>query len=226
MKKFIFALLLSAILCNVQSQESMAIDQIELIKDLQIWDKEGNNMTLAFWIPTSYWRIALSESENTMTESIDLLEEIFGNYVFISIADLTIDSYDASLSYTPDSIIRQTISITDNKDIQYLPIPQEEIPFNERYIIESLKPMFKQMLGQMGEGMNFYLFEVKDSEGNNIINEAEEGQFTLAYAEHNFTWNLPIPSLLPPKYCPVDNEKMKGNWNYCPIHGEKLILKD
>jgi len=33
---------------------------------------------------------------------------------------------------------------------------------------------------------------------------------------------MPLACLMPDKYCPVDDLKMKGDWLFCPYHGVKL----
>jgi hypothetical protein len=79
-----------------------------------------------------------------------------------------------------------------------------------------------QMLGQFGEGMRIYLFKAKKINGQPVINIMTKNNFTLSWNSASLTWKLPLSSVLPPKFCSVDNEQMKGNWNYCPIHGVKL----
>lgn len=78
------------------------------------------------------------------------------------------------------------------------------------------------MMGPYGEGMNFYLFKIHDENGNNKINASEKGFVEIIYKESSYSWTLPLPCLMPLKYCPIDNAEMKGNWEYCPFHGEKL----
>lgn len=220
MKTFIF---ISILFFNSSSfgQIYSNINKEELISELQKWEYKGNDMSFSFWIPTSYWRLTLDGNTQIPQETIKLIESVFENYVFVCAADIQVN-VNGIMTFTADSILRKTISIMDIEGKTYYPLPSAQISSDTKTIIEGIKPMFAQMLGQMGAGMHLYLFEIKDKKNNNIINEMEEGGFTINHSNHEFTWTLPLVSMLPPKYCPIDNEKMKGNWNFCPIHGEKL----
>ena len=48
------------------------------------------------------------------------------------------------------------------------------------------------------------------------------GNFKVDIANESFVWKLPLVSLMEEKICPVDQQKMEGNWIFCPFHGEKL----
>ena len=84
------------------------------------------------------------------------------------------------------------------------------------------QPTLAKFLGQFGEGMCVVLFEAKKIDGKPAIDITKVNHFTLSWEQANLKWTLPFASILPFKYCPVDNEQMKGNWNYCPFHGIKL----
>lgn len=197
------------------------INKEELISELQKWEYNDNDMSLSFWIPTSYWRVTLDGNTQIPPETIKLIESVFENYVFVCAADIQIDN-NGIMTFTADSVLRKTISIIDIEGNTYHPLTIDQISSDTKTIIAGIKPMFAQMLGKMGEGMHLYLFEIKDKKKNNIINEMENGGFTIKHSNHEFIWTLPLVTMLPPKYCPIDNEEMKGNWNFCPIHGEKL----
>lgn len=79
-----------------------------------------------------------------------------------------------------------------------------------------------QMLGQFGEGMRVFLFDAKQLNEEAPLDLTAANDFALSWGETNLKWTLPFASMLPPKYCPIDGEQMKGNWNYCPVHGVKL----
>ena len=206
---------------NIFGQESAKVDQIELIKDLQIWNKEDGKMKFSFWIPNGYWRIALEGNPQVTEETITKIESLFQDYILVFMADIKIHT-GGTMSYTDKKDLKKGVSLVDENGKTYLPLSDKETSSETLTILKGMSPMFAKMLGQMGEGMHFFLFKVKDKKNENIINEYQEGYFIVKHSNKEFKWTLPLPSLLPNKYCPIDNQEMKGSWSFCPFHGEKL----
>ncbi|MFT5055885.1 MAG: hypothetical protein ACI80H_000591 [Pseudoalteromonas distincta] len=220
MKKTI---LISMIFCSMITfgQTNEEIDQVELTKEIQIWNKKDNKMSFAFWIPQSYWRIASKDNPEVLEENIALIETTFENYILLFAADISI-SANATFTYKDDSTLRSELKIIDFKGNEHFPISNDLLPPYISAIMANITPMFSQTFGQMGEGMHFYLFNNTDSKNRVLISEKERGDFIVKHSNNEFKWTLPLVSMMPEKYCPSDNQKMKGNWKYCPIHGVKL----
>ncbi|MET2986128.1 hypothetical protein [Aureibaculum conchae] len=217
----IITLILSLFLfLNNYGQQKSKVNQIELISDIQIWDKDNDKMKLSFWIPSSYWRISLEGNSDISEEIIEKIESTFDDYMVLCLADIEVNG--DNLTYTSKSDLEKTATIIDKNKKSYTPLSDEVIPHETNEILKSIKPMFAQMFGQLGKGMHFFLFKVKYENNENIINEFKEGEFIVKHSGKEFKWTLPLPALLPNKYCPIDNEEMKGNWVFCPFHGEKL----
>lgn len=217
MKKITLILLLTGFTFFGQKK----IDQTELIKSLTISKKNNNKLSMTFWIPNSYWRIALEGSTNVPKESISLLEKTFEDYLLICAVDIKIGS-GASMSFKPKPELEKSILLTDLNNKVYKPLPESEINYDTKNLLANISPMFAQMFGKMGKGMHFFLFKIKDNKGINIINEYEKGEFTVEFSENKFKWNLPLSALIESKFCPIDNKEMSGNWSFCPFHGKEL----
>ncbi|WP_196886382.1 hypothetical protein [Aureivirga sp. CE67] len=203
--------------------QKKVIDQNELMSDLWKWNKHNDNdMTGTLWIPSSYWRIALTNSPDVTPETIDLIEESFKDYVLICALKMEQISNGTNVRFDSEEIIRKNILIKDINGRVFKPIPDEEVELSTRMLLSNLKPFFAQTLGKMGQGMHFYIFEVKDSSGVNIINEYEEGEFSVLHSGNEVKWDLPLSSLIDDKICPIDNEAMNGKWKFCPFHGNEL----
>ena len=178
-------------------------------------------MTLSFWIPNCYWRIALEGNPIGTEETIKTIEDIFKDYVIVCAADIVIDG-KAGITATSDSILRNNIRIIDGKGKKHYALAETDLSSELALMLVNIQPMFAKMFGQLGDGMHFYAFEVKDKKGNNLIDETKEGEFVVAHSKTVFKWRLPLVSLLENKVCPEDKEQMKGNWKFCPFHGVEL----
>lgn len=202
-------------------QAENEVSMIELIKEIQQWDKKGNRMSLAWWIPNEYWRIALQDNKQVPPEAIDQLEEVFGDYFMIWTCDLMINA-GGTMSFTAEEEMRKSLLVIDGNGKKYSPLERDQMDFQVLTIVENMKPLFSQALGQMGQGIHFFFFKVKDQSGKNLVDAKRPGEFKVLHSSSEFFWKLPLATFLPPKFCPVDKEKMKGTWSYCPIHGQKL----
>lgn len=221
LKYIIFSIVLLILISRTYGQISEKVSLTEYIREVQKWEKHQNNMSLSFWLPTSYWGVALQESPNSSPEVIAQIERAFQDYVVVCALDLDI-LYGGSMSYTSEKELRKSLSIIDGDGKKYYPLNNKDLLPETSTFISAMKPMFEGMLGKMGSGMHFYFFKIKDKKGENIIDEYKEGHFIIKHSSREFEYKLPLTTLLPPKKCSIDNEKMKGNWNYCPIHGVKL----
>ncbi len=219
--KNILLLLFTSIILSSFAQEEHKVDLTELLKDIQQFESNDGNMEMTFWIPRCYWRIALEGRDEIAPETLGLIEDAFKDYELVCV--LYVESnLDGTFDFTSEPKMRKDLIIKDSDGKKYKPLDTDELSEQVIYFDAMIKPMFSQMFGQMGEGMHFYYFEIKNKNDDNLINEFEASEFFVYHSNKEFKFSLPLPSLLPPKNCPIDNEEMKGNWKYCPIHGEAL----
>jgi hypothetical protein len=153
--------------------------------------------------------------------TITTLENVFEPYFLVAVADLALNS-DGSMLFTSEETIATSIKVLDMNGKEYTPLQRSQIDSDALRIQENMKPIFAQAMGQLGKGIYFYFFKIKDENGKNLISANAPGEFMVTHSSAEFKWKLPLPTLLPAKYCPIDKEKMNGSWSYCPIHGSKL----
>jgi hypothetical protein len=209
-------------LSNAQVSDDVNI--MDLMRDTQQWNKRDNKMSLTWWIPTEYWRISLKGNHQVPPETVDHIENLFKDYIMIWACDLSINT-NGSMIFSKEEDIATSIAILDQNRKEHRPLKETDIDEEALAIAKNMKPIFAQAIGQMGSGLNFFIFKVFDESNKSLINASHPGQFTVVHSNSEFLWKLPLPTLMPAKICPVDKEKMKGNWIYCPIHGGKLENK-
>lgn len=221
MRQFFIGIFLISIPLLTNGQGETEISVTDLIKEIQQTRKKDNKMSFVWWVPNEYWGIAIKDNKQIPKEAVIELENVFKDYVMIWACDLTIN-LDGTMDYTGEEEIKKHIAIIDDNNVKHLPLSKNQIEGAAFAVAENMKPFFAQALGQMGRGIYFYFFKIKDDSGKNVINATLPGEFKVIHLNSEFYWKLPLTTLLPPKFCPIDKEKMKGNWIFCPIHGQKL----
>lgn len=174
---------------------------------------------MVIWFPSNYWQIT-GEQMNISPGSINKIVSEMSKYMMFTVVDYEITS--TGINYKTDEDIRKSIRLYDSSKVVYYPIDMKNISPTATELLKSLQPVMAQMLGQFGQGMRIFLFEAKQVNGKPVIDITKTNHFSLSWDDINLKWTLPFASILPPKFCPVDNEKMKGNWSFCPVHGVRL----
>ena len=215
---FLWLLLGASVFGQIQKED---INLTDFIREIEQWKKENDRIQFVAWLPVDYWEIVGSQTNNVSTQTISQMKTAMKDFVLVYVLDMRINR-DGTMEFKSADEIKNDLAFIDSANLKYYPLPEQKISQNALKIGVQLKPFFAQNMGKMGQGLNIFYFQVKDNKGQNLINPRLKNSFSIREGGKQFSWMLPLVSLMPPKFCPVDKEKMKGNWNYCPIHGVKL----
>lgn len=192
-----------------------------LIEETQKSSPAKDDLTIVWWIPTDFWRIAL-EQEGMKKPEINELIGILNPYTIVAVVDGKIGQ-TGKITYRPESVVRSTVRIVDSAGTEYVPLTAEKIGPGINTVMATIKPIIATALGPLGSNFHFVILPGQNAGGSDIVNAARPGAFTVRVGPgRDFTWRLPLASLVPQKTCPVDGEKMSGNWIFCPFHGREL----
>jgi len=213
-------LMLCVWLRTVLAQESK-VNLNALIQETQKMSEKADEMTLIWWLPEEYWRAVFAENPTVTESQAEEFAKVLRPYVFIVAVDGKTGTF-GGITYQSEAAIRNSLQLIDNQGARYRPLSDEKIDADTKVFLSMIKPVLGDMLGPIGQNMHFFLFPSKDKKGQNIADTKQEGFFRVNWGEKEFKWRLPLGSLLPPKRCPVDGEKLNGAWKFCPWHGVKL----
>lgn len=221
MKKHVILFLILNLFIS-KSAISQHVDYNKFIKETQKSSTESGEISIAWWIPKEFWEITFNR-EKTMTEKqIDEFIKLLSPYVIFAVVDGKIGSF-GGVTYTSVDSIANSIELIDNEGKIYRPLETYDLSPDIQNLLSAFKPILKNMMGQLGENMNFFVFkDIKDKD-KRVADPLSNGFIHLNFCKKENKWKVPIGSLLPLKKCPFDNELMDGSWNYCPWHGEKLV---
>lgn len=187
-------------------------DLMTVVKDLIQTKKTGQTMKQVWWLPSIYWELALKDSPLGSEGMIDEINSIFNDYSLFIILDADITAFSGMKK---NEISDLKLEINGNS---YEPI--ESYSDEIKGMIDVLRPMYKQMLGEMGESIEFFVFDNTDKK--DAISPLGDSNFSINFNDSNFEYNLPLASMVDERICPVDDKKHNGSWKYCPYHGKKL----
>ncbi len=92
-------------------------------------------------------------------------------------------------------------------------------------LLDMMKPMLAQAMGNLGENFYFFPLPAFDNEDNRVLSPYENGKLrvTLQRGEETVVLEieLPIDALFVPRICP-NGKPAHVSWVYCPWSGEKL----
>ena len=202
---------------------SPAVDLQALIKETEQVDMRSHKMGVFWWVPTDFWEVSL-RAQGYNFASANKIFEPFGTYnVFlVAVGDMGV----GDIAWMAEKELKKSIVLRDQHGNTYKPL--EELPEDITPMVEIMKPIFKNMMGSFGAGLQFILFPAKDKEGNRFADPRKSSDFFLDVPDlmgtptSTYTWRLPLTSLSPVKYCPAGKEKVEASWKYCPWHGVKL----
>ena len=201
------------------------VDQNKLLKDIVYTNSSNEDVTILYWFPVTYWEMLSAKDPKTFgPEIVTQLKKMLGNKsIFIAISG-KVNTASRKFEAKEESYLRNNISVVMNGKT-YKPISESKLSEELLMLNDYLKPMFAQMLGDMGAGMSVFYFEIVDNVGDNLLDPYNDTDFNLNLASLKTTFHLPLPSLFLDSKCANDGELFPANYEFCPYHGSKLITQ-
>ncbi len=194
----------------------------KMISEIQQIKQTGESMKLVWWIPTEYWQVALKEQKNITQQQTDYIKNLFNDYTIIIAGDFSLVQSNSDLDFMVNDV-KKSFSLLNKDDQKIMPLKESEVDAQVTLLMNDvLKPLFVQMLGKMGSGVEIFIYNNKDKSGKRIIHPKESGTLKAKMGNSLFEWKLPLVSLMTDKICKEDSEIFPGNYVYCPFHGTKL----
>lgn len=213
--KFRLLILFLAMVFTLQCRANLQ----EIVTETQKVDLNGNHMKMIWWIPSEYWVEAFKSNPDMTEESIKSFISVVDKYTIVAVVDATIGPFGGITAKEYDEIEKELTLETHNS--RYLPINKAELSPDIVNFFQMMKPILGGMLGQFGDGTEFFAFEGKDKNGNRLIDPMKEQRFTLTL-ENSYKYRLPLGSLLPKKMDPTTREEFPGNYKFNPFTGARL----
>lgn len=203
-----------------EAEKSYKPDQDDLLADTQQSIRGENHVGMVWWIPFEFWE-ASDESGKT-EEALGPLRE----YTVVAVVTGKVGPFGV-IDFQPPQKVQASTFLRDSQGREYAPMA--EVSDQAKMLTQLVKPIFTNALGKMGESIQLVFFPAKDKDGKRMDDPRSKGKMTVVLKDgiagegiRTFDFQLPLNSMVPPRYCPQGKERVQANWNYCPWHGVPL----
>lgn len=199
-----------------------AVDMQQLVQDTQRFTQEARVGKMVWWIPSEFWEVTLEQDPGLTKQQKKEFVAALDDYTAFVVTHSTSGTF-GGMTNTGRKEIEENIALVVEGN-QMLPLTNDEMSPDASAFYAMMKPMMAQMLGQFGQGMEFFIYSNK-RKGKLIIDPKAEGTFYFECFGDRYDWRLPLGSLLPPKVDLDTGETFPGNYKFNPFTGSKLIVK-
>lgn len=195
-----------------------------IIRETQKQGTRAGRLTLVWWLPPEFWRSALQASGTVPADKVEeMVAEISDVNVFV-VVDAKMGALGV-LTFEPQTELEKNLSITDPAGKTLALIPEEKQTAATKNLLAIMKPLFANMIGELGKNLSCFVYEGKTKSGARHIDPTKPGLLAAKMGSEEFKWRLPLGSLLPAKVCPKCDETFPGNYAFCPYDASPLQEK-
>ncbi len=197
------------------------IDLDALIGDTQQSVSDPNKLSLVWWMPIEFWQASFAQDNTITAEYAAELSGILRPYLIVAVVDSKISPF-GNPRYTPEPMIRRSLSIKTSAGKVLKPMKDVDVDPDVRSLLNTMKPVFAQLLGGLGQNMHFYVFENEAAGGRLHVTPSQSGSFKLNMVGARYEFKTPLHSVLVPKHCPHCKRELSGAYKFCPYDANKL----
>jgi hypothetical protein len=203
--------------------EAATLDQGALIRELTLTHTVEGKLTMSMWMPDEFWRIALKSSGRMTDKGIADFIGVMHPYILVAVMDA--QKGITAFRYTDtDTLVNET-TIEDSHGNIYRPLAPDSVAEDVRNLIQTMRPLLANMMGNMGQHMEFLVFPSMDNDGHLVADPMSDGALTLHVGDAVMRYRLPIGSMLPPSLDPKTGESFPGSYHFNPYTGGKLVQR-
>lgn len=226
MIKNILGLLLIVVVGNLQAQQKRDLKEVDLdamLNETQIVSDDEDYVDLIWWIPTEYWKAVYAQDSSIPEDEATQMTSLLKDYDIVAAVRGKI-GYFGGVTFQDEASIRNDL-LFEYDGVTYDAMDTKDLAPDLKSFIDIMRPMFSNMMGNMGENLYFVVYQDGASNGG-IVDPYGDKQLTLTLSDFSDTLQFPLSSLLQPKKCPKDGALYNGKWEYCPFHGNALEIQN
>lgn len=207
--------------------QKKALNQVSIdafISETQYSSDNPDNIEMIWWLPTEYWNVVFSQDQTTSKADQDAIISMLKDFVVVVAIKGKVGMF-GGITYETKEHIKAIINVSYKKE-KLAMVSEDNIEPDMLNFLSIIKPMMKNMIGPMGENMQFFLFQAPKNNELLPIDPYSNNELTFALGDFEKDAELPLSCLLEEKICSEDNKTWNGKYNFCPIHGSELNNKE
>ena len=219
MRVFLAAAILVIFSLQIQGQSSS--DMQDVVADIYrlVNNKDKTKSIYSYWLPFEFWEAITKGNPQVTEEGLRKMQDDLDGYLILAVLEIDMSTTPVIYLYGEELRAGITVETSSAVDLEQLNI--FDLPHSTYLRIMSFETVVSRMFGEIGNYLEFVVFDI--SEHKELFNPVREGEFSVKINDLKATYSYPLGFLVPKKFCPITKTSYKGTWNYCPIHGEKLI---
>lgn len=219
-KVLLFVLCFITFVSYSQRKELADVNIDDFISETQISNDQTEHIELVWWMPAEYWEAVFSKDKYSNPEETKAIIDILKKHIVIIVVKGKVGMFGGITYETRESILSDLNVYYNGSSLKY--IKQDNLEPDLKNFITMIGPLMKNMIGQMGENMQIFVYE---NDKKNPVDVWSDGKLLAELKDFKATIELPLSSLLQEKQCPEGKKLFSGKWNFCPFHGKKLVAK-
>jgi hypothetical protein len=195
----------------------------EIVRDTQRTAESGGAMTLVWWMPQQFWEESLKANPAVPEAVRAQVLSVLADYTVIALLRAKPGATGLAEVQTKEELLKNVRVESNGKLIE--PLAPEQIAPAAQLVLSQLKPAMAGMVGQVGQAMEFVVYPTKAADGKLQFDALQAGTLKVALFDANFSWRLPLGSLLPARVDKKTGEEFPGNYQFNPFTGDKLTVR-
>ena len=226
---FVFLALLWAVALPAQAaRDPLPPQQIrvdELLRDTQKSSSAPDVLDLVWWVPSLFWETMLSQDASVTPGDRADIVDTFGDYTLVAVAHGRMGPLGTSI-FLREEEVRGELQLVDVHGVAHRPLAADQVDAKVGTVLSVMRPVFANLLGQLGSNIHFFAFPSRDAQGRAIADPLGDGRLVARVKAQEYAFRLPLGSALVPMRDAVSGETFPGSYSFNPYTGAALEAVD
>jgi hypothetical protein len=176
------SLLRAACLLLVLPCAARALDLQQFMAETQRMKRDKDEISIVWWLPTKYWQESMSNATPAQRGAIVQALEPYAMFVVARIKPTPL----ATMKSVPRAELVDALDVKFNGHSLEI-VPERQLSPEVRNFLQIMKPVMSNLLGQMGEGLEFLMVR-NAADGKTIIDAEKPGALEATFFNAHFAW--------------------------------------